>query len=60
MMKDNEIVRVIAEWLSNEFPEYQGNLLEKAGRLYKIMRLRTPSAEIKEAKEVLKKLLKEL
>lgn len=57
-MKDRELINIIAEQLTNEFPGVKiDNVYEKAERLYKIMRLKQRLPEIKKAKEALEKLL---
>lgn len=57
-MRDIEIINIIAEQLTNEFPDVNiENVVEKAERLYKIMRLKQRLPEIKKAKEALEKLL---
>lgn len=57
-MKDKELINIIAEQLTNEFPDVKiDNVYEKAERLYKIMRLKQRLPEIEKAKKTLEKLL---
>ena len=60
-MKDKELINIIAEQLTNEFPDVKiDNVYEKAERLYKIMRLKMRLPEIEKAKKTLEKLLEVL
>lgn len=60
-MKDNDIIKIIAEQLVNMFPNQIIHDLEgKATRLYSIMRLKESLPEIEKTKIILKKLIEEL
>ena len=60
-MRDKEIINIIAEQLTNEFPDVKiVDVYGKAERLYKIMRLKQRLPEIKKTKAVLEKLLEVL
>lgn len=57
-MKDKELINIIAEQLTNEFPDVKiDNVYEKAERLYKIMRLKMRLPETEKAKKTLERLL---
>lgn len=57
---NTEIIDVIAEQLTNEFPDYDKDMYQVAVRLYNIMRLEQPEEDVKLAREILKTVIKSM